>query len=144
MALNIIKLCVGAASIEDLAAWVEERKAAHRRGDASALSHVTRMYPRRRDEILPGGSLYWVIKGFVQVRQPLADIRPITGEDGIERCELVLEPRLVAVRPVPRRAFQGWRYFDAADAPPDLGGGTRALAAMPEKMRSELMALGLI
>ena len=146
MALHLIKLCVGCTSIEDLRNWQTEKLAAARLdGRKARLWHRTRMFPKRRDEILDGGSLFWVIKALVQVRQPILDLSPFTGEDGISRCDIVLAPELFAVRPASRRAFQGWRYLAAGDAPADLKGRAGGdMAAMPEKMRAELLALGLI
>ena len=95
MPLHIIKLCVGADSIEDLQQWIDETQAERRRlGRPAEQVHTTRMAPRRRDEVLDGGSLYWVIRGVLQVRQPIRDLRPVKGDDGIERCEIVLEPVL--------------------------------------------------
>jgi hypothetical protein len=92
---------------------------------------------------LPGGSLYWVIRGMILCRQPIADLEPVTGADGIERCRIVFNPQIIPVRPVPRRAFQGWRYLEAADAPPDLGKSATA-SGISEKMRRELAELGLL
>lgn len=138
MPLNLIKLCVGAESIEDLESWIADCEAGR-----DTLDHTTRMFPRRRAEMLPGGSLYWVIRGMVLCRQPIADLEAVVGGDGISRCRIVFEPRIVVVRPVPRRAFQGWRYLDAADAPPDMPkreGG----AGLSDKMRRELAELGLL
>lgn len=104
--------------------------------------HTTRMVPKRRDDVLDGGSLYWVIKGFTTVRQRLVDIRPCVDKEGVPRCHLVYDKDLVLVSPRPRRAFQGWRYLDANDAPPDLakGGG----GELPDKLRRELAELGLL
>lgn len=99
------------------------------------------MLPKRRDEILDGGSLYWVIKGFVAVRQKLLDIRPFTDKEGVSRCHLVYDRELVLVAPQPKRAFQGWRYLAAKDAPSDIG---KAARNMPEKLRRELAELGLL
>ena len=146
MTLHIIKLCVGCTSIEDLRQWQEEKLAtARKERRAARLWHRTRMFPKRGDEIIGQGSLYWVIKAVVQVRQPILDLAPVTGEDGISRCDIILSPELVPVRPVPRRAFQGWRYLPAEDAPADLAGGASgAIARLPEAMRAELVALGLL
>jgi hypothetical protein len=145
MALHIIKLCVGAESVESLAGWQRERLVEARKSKRpAALWHRTRMFPKRRDDVLDGGSLYWVIKGIVLVRQAIVDLRAVTGEDGISRCDIVLSPELVLVRPVPRRAFQGWRYLPADDAPADLKAAEARLADMPAKMRGDLVALGLI
>ncbi|MBI1384533.1 MAG: DUF1489 family protein [Rhizobiales bacterium] len=151
MALHLIKLCVGADSIEDLAVWQEGREKVHReagRVDAQGrgeIWHTTRMFPRRREEVLAGGSLYWVIKRVVQVRQRILDLRPVAGDDGIERCEIVLDHALVPVRGQPRRPFQGWRYLKGEDAPADLGAGaSRSGKAIPPAMARELSELGLI
>jgi len=147
MALHLIKLCVGADSIEDLASWQAERLKQRRRAGEKRpnLFHRTFQSPKRRAELLDGGSLYWVIKGIVQVRQPLLDITEGHKEDGTPCCLLILRNELIAVRPVPRRAFQGWRYLSAAEAPPDLKRGAAiGLSAMPPKLRKELADLGLL
>jgi hypothetical protein len=144
MPLHLVKLCVGVDAIEDLQAWIdfrlEERRA---RGEPAEQYHTTRMIPTRRDELLDGGSLYWVIKGAIQARQHLTDIRPFTDASGVKRCHLVLEPVLHPTRPQPRRPFQGWRYLKAEDVPPDIrrlaGGGD-----IPDAMRRELAELCLI
>lgn len=145
MALNLVKLCVGAESVEDLQAWIEGRLArARAAGRPAEQSHTTRMVPRQRDLLLDGGSLYWVIKGSIQVRQRLLDIRPFTDADGIGRCDLVLDPQLVPTRWQPRRPFQGWRYLKPEDAPADLAGGADALHELPGELRRELAELGLL
>lgn len=146
MTTHILKLCVGADSIEDLQNWQTERlAAAARRGDAGELFHTTRMVPKRQDAVLDGGSLYWVIRGVIQVRQSIIGFNEGQKEDGTRCCLIMLHPELVTVRPTPRRAFQGWRYLEPDDAPPDLGKDAGAeLAAIPAKMRRELAELGLI
>lgn len=144
MGLNLLKLCVGADSIEDLTDWIgERRRALAAAGEKPEHVHVTRMIPRRRDEILGEGSLYWVIKGNVQCRQRLLDIEPFTAADGIERCRLVLDETVVPTVWQPRRAFQGWRYLDKADAPVDLAAGN-SWHALPPDLRRELADLGLL
>ncbi|MCB1507971.1 MAG: DUF1489 domain-containing protein [Hyphomicrobiaceae bacterium] len=144
MTLHLIKLCVGADSVEDLQDWITRRQAARRAaGEPAEQIHTTRMMPARKDELLEGGSLYWVIKGVVQARQRLIDIRPFKDEDGIKRCHLVMEPVLARTRAQPRRAFQGWRYLEAADAPEDLPERDGA-GDLPEDMRQALAELGLI
>ncbi|PRD42267.1 DUF1489 domain-containing protein [Phyllobacterium phragmitis] len=145
MALHLLKLCVGCDSIEDLAAWIdfrlEEKRAA---GELPEHFHTTRMVPKRVDELLGGGSLYWVIKGNIQCRQRLLDIRPFTDQEGIHRCHLVLEPKLVPTEWQPRRAFQGWRYLKQEEAPADEANGGKGMAALPAELRQELAALGLL
>jgi hypothetical protein len=139
MSLNLIKLCVGVSDVDELESWIAQCK----RG-RDTLDHVTRMFPRRSAEILPRGSLYWVIKGMIMCRQPIADLQSVKGRDGIERCRIMFKPRIIRVRPTPRRAFQGWRYFEAADVPPDLPSGQKAAANLPEALQRQLAELGLI
>jgi hypothetical protein len=142
MTLHLIKLCVGAESIDDLADWIE-RKLAEKRAAGLPVEHfhITRMVPLRIRDLLDGGSLYWVIKGNVQVRQRLLDIRRFSDDEGIRRCRLVLEPALVPTEWQPKRAFQGWRYFDPGDAPRDLDG--RGGEGLPPELAAELAGLGL-
>ena len=145
MPLHMLKLCVGADSIADLEAWIGSRlREQQRTGRPAEQHHTTRMVPKRMAELLDGGSLYWVIKGQVAVRQALVDVRPFTDADGVGRCHLVLEPALVEVETRPCRPFQGWRYLAHADAPVDLGRGHPEAVAMPEALRRELRDLGLI
>jgi hypothetical protein len=142
MTLNLIKLCVGCDSIDDLVEWIDFRmKEKRKAGEPLEHMHVTRMVPKRMPELLDGGSLYWVIKGNVQVRQRLIDIRPFVDDEGIGRCRLVLEPKAVATQWQPKRPFQGWRYFPVEDAPRDLRRGRRG--DLPPELGAELAALGL-
>jgi hypothetical protein len=136
--VHLIKLCVGISEVEELAAWQ-----ARRRKQSKRVWHVTRMVPTRADELVDGGSMYWVIRGSVLVRQRIEAVERYTDEEGIGRCKLVFDPELVPVRPVPRRAFQGWRYLSEADAPPDLP-PSPAGDELPPKLRAELAALGLL
>ncbi|MBB5041638.1 DUF1489 family protein [Shinella fusca] len=145
MALHLIKLCVGADSIEDLREWVSERSLiAMAAGMEPHSSHITRMIPKRDRELLDGGSLYWVIKGQVQARQQLLDIKTFTDANGISRCELVLGPEVVETEFQPRRAFQGWRYLTEDDAPRDLKNMGEGAADLPLELRRELAELGLL
>jgi hypothetical protein len=144
MALHLIKLCVGADSIEDLEQWIRERIAERRRRGERQLSlHVTRMMPKRGAELLEGGSLYWVIRGQVAARQRLEEIEPFTDAEGIGRCRLWMAPEVTPVLPRPYRPFQGWRYLAHSDAPPDLH-AKGEIAEMPEELRRELSGLGLL
>lgn len=144
--LHLVKLCVGAASIEDLAAWQKGRLAALKKaGQPPRVVHTTFQTPKRQAELLDGGSLFWVIKGMIQARQRLIGLDEGMKDDGSRCCLLVLDEALVPVRPVPRRAFQGWRYLAPDDAPADLGGDAACdLGAMPLKMRKDLAELGLL
>jgi len=143
MPLHIIKLCVGCDSISDLAAWQKQRlKDLRAKGKKPELVHVTRMTPKRGEEVLDGGSLYWVIKGQIAARQKLLAFRDVK-KNGVPHCGLVYDKALVPVSPRPRRAFQGWRYLAASDAPPDLT-RLRGVKGLPEKLQRELAVLGLL
>ncbi|MGQ0665049.1 MAG: DUF1489 family protein [Pseudomonadota bacterium] len=145
MPLHLIKLCVGIEDVAHLAAIHKKRLASQRKAGIKrpVLRHLTRSTPRRSQEILDGGSLYWVIKGVVRVRQRILAIRPAT-RDGEPACELRLDRRHVRVVPRSMRAFQGWRYLEAEDAPPDLAALGRGAAEMPADMAEELGVLGLL
>ena len=145
MALHLLKLCVGADSLADLHAYTAARLAACRAdGRPPVAHHTTRMVPKRVDELLDGGALFWVIKGQIAARQSLVAIEPFVDGEGVARCRLHLEPEIVAVLPRPCRPFQGWRYLPHADRPVDLAGGWAGLAVMPEAMRRELRDLCLL
>ncbi len=144
MPLHLLKLCVGCESIDDLRDWIEENKAQYKRlGRPYRQTHTTRMTPKRGDELLAGGSLYWVIRGHISCRQSLLSIEQFTDSEGIGRCRLELNSIVVPVAPRPFRPFQGWRYLKNDDAPPDLliGGDGEEL---PEELRRELAHLGLL
>src|SRR3974390_1453346 len=145
MALNLIKLCVGCDSVRELEDWIKIRlKDKRKRGEKPEHIHRTRMVPKRADELTDGGSLYWVIRGEIMCRQRIRAVRPFRDKDGIGRCGLVLESKGVLVQPRPCRAFQGWRYLAAADAPSDLDKVAKGATAMPETLRRELRELGLM
>jgi len=145
MSLHLIKLCVGVDSVGELTRYMAARgKAGAGRGLAPRHAHVTRMAPKRAEELLAGGSLYWVIAGQLAARQRLVGIAPFTDDDGIGRCKLWMEAAVVKVVPRPVRAFQGWRYLQADAAPPDLAQAGEGLETMPDAMRAELGALGLL
>jgi len=146
MTVHLVKLCVGCDSVDDLAAWQKQRRAELKRAKRRPeLYHRTFQTPKRRDELVDGGSLYWVVKGVILVRQRIFDLREGTKDDGSPCCLIMLRNELVPVRPAPRRAFQGWRYLEPDDAPPDLKGAAGGgIAAMPPKMRRELADLGLL
>jgi hypothetical protein len=145
MALNLIKLCVGCDQVADLEDWIKQKLAEKkRRGQKPEHIHTTRMLPKRADELTEGGSLYWVIRGQITCRERILDIRSTTGKDGIKRCQVVLDGKVVLVEPRPRAAFQGWRYLEATDAPGDLARAAPGAARMPEAMRRELQELGLL
>ncbi len=140
MPLHLIKVCVGIESIEHLAKVQKSR----REGGAKAVFHYTRFTPKKAEDILNGGSMYWIVKGSIAVRQRILDFTPKTFEDEGEYCGIKMERKLVPVMPHPRRPHQGWRYLEAKDAPADLKAGSKASAAMPPALLAELRSLGLL
>jgi hypothetical protein len=145
MALHLIKLCVGAERVEDLEDWFESGRADWKgpRG-IRAVAHLTRQVPKRAKELLAGGSLYWVIKGRIQTRQRLISIDSTKDEEGRPRCALVMDRKLILTRPRAHRPFQGWRYLEATDAPPDIGPYKSDGGQGNAGLKAELLELGLI
>jgi hypothetical protein len=140
--LHLIKLCVGVDTIAELAAWQKKRAAERKKnGGPKDILHITRQTPKRADELLAGGSIYWVVKGQIAVRQRLVALRAVTRQ-GVPHCALVLDKTLVPTERRTHRAFQGWRYLDPKDAPRDLKRGRAA--ELPEALHAELAQLGLI
>lgn len=146
MSVNLIKLCVGIDDVEQLEMAQRARlDAAVAAGITPELRHVTRNTPKRAQELLDGsGSLYWVIRRVIRVRQKITEFRPVEREDGKPACALILAPELVRTRPRSFRPFQGWRYLPTADSPPDLPEGYDASDEIPEVMADELREMGLI
>jgi hypothetical protein len=138
--LNILKLCVGAESVEDLTDWHRAHAHVWAKG---TTEHVTRMWPKRAEELLEGGSLYWVIKGAIQARQRILGLAERRGGDGIARCALVLDADVIRTEAAPRRPFQGWRYLAAADSPRDLTRSRAKDDTLPPALAQALAEIGL-
>ncbi|MEZ5922423.1 MAG: DUF1489 domain-containing protein [Parvularculaceae bacterium] len=137
-----MKLCVGADSVETLELRNARRIALSREvGLGKTAEITTRMFPRRHEEIVDGGSLYWVVKGVMLIRQRIISLEPRRGEDGVERCAIIMDGDLVPTEAQPRRAFQGWRYLNEADAPVDIKYRDRKT---PPALRAQLAELGLL
>src|ERR1700730_13942624 len=121
MSLHLIKLAVGCESVRELKGWVAERmRTAKKKGLPRHHIHITRMTPKRGEELVAGGALYWVTRGESAPREKIIAIEPFRDRDGIGRCRLVMQPRVVAVMPRPMRPFQGWRYFAAGGVSAEL------------------------
>src|SRR4029453_18950001 len=143
MSLHLIKLCVGCDTVQELEDWIAQKlKERRKRRLKPEHIHTTRMVPKRSAELLAGGSLFWVIRGAILCRQTLLDVRPFVDKDGVGRCHLVLEPKLVLVEPRPFRAFQGWRYLAVKDAPRDLDRAAPGAKNMPDALPRELRERG--
>jgi hypothetical protein len=134
MALNLIKLCVGCDTVEELIDWHQT----HRAGQPWILH--TRQTPKRAAELVDGGSVYRVFRGVVLCRQAILAVDTV-GEGQAARCHVTLDPQIVLTHPLPRRAFQGWRYLEGKDAPEDLGVHGQA-TPVPEELALKLRELG--
>lgn len=146
MPLNLIKLCVGIETVEQLEQYrAEQVRHAEATGTEPVSMHRTRSFPRRAAEILDGGSLYWVIKGQVRARQRIERLDEVETGEGRPHCGIVLNPEVVRVVPRPHRAFQGWRYLEEEKVPQDLyDAGGDIDAEMPDEMQAELRRLGIL
>lgn len=144
MTLHLIKLCVGCDTIADLQGHIDSRVKG-RKGKAGQHVHLTRMMPKQADELLDGGSLYWVMRGEIMCREKIVGLESFMGSDGRSRCRILMDPHVIAVEPRTMRAFQGWRYLKEDAAPRDLSAqAALSNAALPEKLRRELRDLGLL
>ncbi len=143
MAIHLQKLSVGSESIATLQDWqkmVVRRRA--KKGLSPHHQHVTRMFPKQKEALLDGGSIYWVIKGLIQCRNEIVDLEETQTKDGRKACAIVMDPKLIAVVPTPKRPFQGWRYLKVEDAPADLG-MINGLGDLPPELRAKLVNLGV-
>ncbi len=140
MTVHLLKICVGVDDVDHLA-----RLQTRRLRDEGRLLHRTRHTPRRAAEILDRGSIYWIIRGFIQVRQCIIGIHRETDEGGRPYCFLERDPELIRTELQPRRPHQGWRYLKCADAPADLpAGAVESMDGFPLRMAAELRELGLL
>lgn len=138
--VHMLKLSVGTDDIAGLAAWQATKRA---QSDDGLPRHITRMWPKRSEEILNGGSIFWVIKGVILCRQPIMRLDEYIGADGIRRCAICCKPGLIRVEATPKRAFQGWRYLPVTDAPDDLPDGRQDEEALPPELSKALAAIGV-
>ncbi|MEZ5912571.1 MAG: DUF1489 domain-containing protein [Paracoccaceae bacterium] len=138
--VNLLKLCVGADSVEDLLEWHRTHPSPFATGERR---HVTRMWPKREAEVLAGGSLYWVVKGVILCRQRIVRLDEVDRGDGIRRCGIIMDPAVIRTEPAPRRPFQGWRYLDAKDSPRDLPKARANDSELPPELSAALAEIGL-
>lgn len=132
MPLHLTKVAYGAQSLEEMRSWFATR------GDEARLT--TRYLPKRHEEIVPGGSLFWIFKHQLVMRSPILRFQEAEGG----KTHIVIGTTLIDVMPKPKRAHQGWRYLDDADAPRDLAEGETTGDVMPGHLASDLARLGLV
>jgi len=141
MTVHILKLCVGIETIEHLLAVRQGR--AHFLPDGTPYNyHVTRFRPKRAEEILAGGSLYWVIKGFVLLRQRIIALDSLETDTGV-KCKIIMDAKIIRTESQPRRPHQGWRYLENSDVPRDIEEGGK-MDDMPPDLSKKLREMGLI
>jgi hypothetical protein len=142
--LHLVKMAVGIESVHHLQAVQKKRlKGNLDAGLGPLVQFVTRNRPKRFDEVLAGGSMYWIIKGSIRVRQRVLGLDPVVDHDGRKACAIRFDPELIETEALPYKPIQGWRYLEADEAPPDRAEGQDA-DDLPPAMRAELRALGLL
>lgn len=139
MPVHLLKIAVGIESIDHFKARMKERRKA-----GKTFTHYTRHMPKRAVEVLDGGSLYWIVKGYIAVRCPIVRLEEAVLENEGPHCGIVMKTQLIPVLPMPRRPHQGWRYLEAEDAPPDVADAGKGAADLPPKLLAELRDLGLL
>lgn len=143
MTLHIVKLCVGITSVDELIAHRQYDRALNNDRPKSHMVHRTRMFPKRVDEIVGQGSLYWVMSGAIRCRQEIVALNRGADADGRGYCDIVLNSEIVSTRVQPRRPFQGWRYLQHTDIPQDLSDGVVEDEG-DASLAAELADLGLL
>ena len=144
MTVNLLKTAVGISDLDQLRRRQAGRRAM--RDGREVVLGYTRNKPRRLDELIAGGSIYWIVKARIQARQRFLGLADAVDEGGRFYCELHLDPHLIETVPVPKRAIQGWRYLSMAEAPGDLdiSYGTDGEEELPAHLARELRELGLL
>ena len=143
MVLHLIKLAVGVEDLAHMKKVQAARRKQRRQSPRSPHWVYTRNTPRRSEELLDGGSLYWVVRGVIRCRQELVGFDDdFDREEARKYCRIKVKRTLVRTAPLACRAFQGWRYLEPGRAPPDLSHGDTS--DMPVEMAAELKRLGLL
>lgn len=137
MPVHLLKIAVGIESVEHFRQRMKARK-------GKTYTHYTRHMPKRAEEVLAGGSLYWIVKGYIAVRCPIVGLEEVVLEDKGPHCGIVMKTELIPVVPTPRRPHQGWRYLEVDDAPPDMSALGKGGAEIPPELAAELRNLGLL
>ena len=140
MTIHLKKLCVGANDVRDLFNRQEFIRQKY-----SETIHITRMFPKKHQDLLDGGSIYWIFKGYMRARQNIIGIDRIMGNDKIKRCKILLSKEIMLTSPIKTRPFQGWRYLEAKDIPKDdILYDPKNFDSSNEELISELSNLGLV
>lgn len=141
--VNLIKLCVGAQNVSDLYEWQKNRLIHDKSLENHATFFITRMRPKRENDILKGGSIFWVFKGLILARQKIIGFDNFMSEDNILRCKVILDRKIILTDPYHKKPFQGWRYFSQQEAPKDREIFSNEKTQLPLKIEKELSELGI-
>lgn len=144
MTLHLLRMAVKIESISHLKKVQAERFRQERKKGGKYFYTFTRNIPRRKEELLDGGSIYWVIKKYIRARQPILGFEKRTNDEGRNYCAIRLEPEPIQVISHRQKAFQGWRYLTSEDAPSDLNLNDIQVDGIPIEMADELRELGLL
>ena len=145
MTVHLLRRAFHSESLEDLAEWqAERRKEMRAKGQKPKTRTLLRNFPTRQEELLDGGSIYWIVKGHIRARQRILDIQQNADPESRRRCVLVLETKITPTMPYPVRARRGWRYLEPNDVPPDLDKAGKGVDKLPETLAAELRELGLL
>ncbi|MAF49737.1 MAG: DUF1489 domain-containing protein [Rhodospirillales bacterium] len=144
MTVHLLRMAVRVESIGQLRSIQAERLKQSAKGRKKRLFTHTRNVPRRSEELLDGGSIYWVVRRYIRVRQKIIGVEQGTNSEGRKYCAIELDPELVMVEPRRQKAFQGWRYFRTRDVPKDLEQTVAETEELPAELADELRDLGLI
>lgn len=143
MPLHILKVAAGIGSLEHLRDVVQ--RYAYQDPELGPIMHMSsRNRPKRADEIVEGGSMFWIIKRTVVARAPIIAIREEERFDGKTGCQFCIRPEIFATVPQPKRGFQGWRYYKDEDTPDDLITGDSDAGKGSPELAQELQELGLL
>ena len=141
--VNLIKLCVGAQNVSDLYNWQKNRLIHRENLENPATFLITRMRPRRKNEILNGGSIFWVIKGLILARQKIIGFDNFMSEDKILKCKIILDRKIILTDAYHKKPFQGWRYFSHQEAPKDREIFSNDKNQLPLNIEKELSEIGI-
>jgi hypothetical protein len=145
MTIHILRRAFHAESIEDFAEWqAERRKEMKANGQKPRTRTMLRAFPTRKEELLDGGSIYWIIKGAIRARQRVLAVEQNPDPSSRRKCMIVLESKLTPTVPYPVRARRGWRYLEPNAVPPDLDKAGRGVDKLPANLAAELRELGLL
>ena len=145
MYANFLRTGVGVESIEHL----YEIQHGHRQIKFNGENHAylfTRRTPTRANDLINGGSVYWIIKRQICARQTIADIQTLKDEDDKPFCHVIMNQQIYLTQPVAHKHIQGWRYLSPEKAPKDIGLFTpnNRPDDIPPELAAELAEAGLL